>query len=163
MMMTFSFGAMASAQSTGLNVGDRAPLLTGTTPEGKTSALKDLRGKMVLVDFWASWCGPCRHENPTVVEAYKKYKGKSFEGGRGFAVYSVSLDVNKEKWTKAIEEDGLEWTDHVCDFGGWRSALASKYGVNQIPTNVLIDGEGVIVAKDLRGEKLEEKLEELLK
>lgn len=135
-------------------VGKTAPMLEGKTPDGRVVALKDLRGKVVLVDFWASWCGPCRAENPTLVKAYKTFRNKKSPKGEGFEIYSVSLDVNSERWKKAIATDKLEWNSHVCDFNGWRSGLASSYGVRQIPSNFIIDKDGRIIAANLKGEEL---------
>jgi len=110
----------------------------------------------VLIDFWASWCGPCRAENPNVVAAFKKFNKKGFE------VFGVSLDDNKEKWLEAIKKDGLTWK-HVSDLKGWGNAVAKQYGVSSIPHSVLVDKEGIIIAKNLRGEELIKKLEEVLK
>ena len=135
-------------------VGKTAPMIEGKSPDGRVVALKDLRGKVVLVDFWASWCGPCRAENPTLVKAYKTYRNKKGPKGEGFEIYSVSLDVNSERWKKAIAADKLEWSSHVCDFNGWRSGFASSYGVRQIPSNFIIDKDGRIVAANLKGEEL---------
>ncbi|MFL5765452.1 MAG: redoxin family protein [Bacteroidia bacterium] len=140
-----------------LAVGTPAPEISMNTPEGKPLALSSLKGKIVLVDFWASWCGPCRAENPNVVKAYNKYKSK------GFDVYSVSLDKDADKWKMAIQKDGLVWKNHVCDFGYWQSPVVALYNITGIPTNVLIDKDGKIIAKNLRGEALEEKLAEVLK
>jgi peroxiredoxin len=119
-------------------------------------SLANFKGKYVLLDFWASWCGPCRAENPNVVAAYNKYKDK------GFSILSVSLDQPgaKEKWMKAIHDDNLTWT-HVSDLKFWDNAVAKEYGIQAIPQNFLIDPNGVIVGKDLRGEALEQKLEAL--
>lgn len=139
--------------STGL--GAEAPDFTMNQLDGTPLALSELRGKVVLVDFWASWCGPCRRENPNVVAAYKKYKEK------GFDVLGVSLDKNKDRWQAAIEKDGLVW-NHVSDLKGWANSAAAKYGVRSIPATFLLDAEGKIIGKNLRGAALEAKLEEVL-
>jgi peroxiredoxin len=136
-------------------VGATAPDIQLTGVDGKVIPLSSLRGKYVMIDFWASWCGPCREENPNVVKLYNAYKSKGFE------IYGVSLDNNKEKWQKAIQADGLTWT-HVSDLKGWQSAAGQAYGVQSIPATVLIDPKGRIVAKNLRGEALEKKVAELL-
>lgn len=152
---------IASAQNIGLNVGNIAPEISLPTPNGDTVKLSSLRGKMVLIDFWASWCGPCRKENPNVVKAYNEYKDKYFQAGDGFTVYGVSLDKSAENWTKAIETDKLTWTN-VSDLQYWNSAAGRLYQVNSIPCNFLIDGNGVIVGKNLRGEALEQALEKYI-
>lgn len=140
-----------------LAVGTLAPEINMNTPDEKPLALSSLKGKVVLIDFWASWCGPCRAENPNVVKAYNKYKAK------GFDIFSVSLDKDMEKWKGAIRADGLTWQNHVCDFKFWQSPVVALYNFNSIPTNVLIDKEGKIIAKNLRGEALDKKLEEVFK
>lgn len=145
----------------GLNLGNRAPEIALNNPDGKELKLSSLKGKMVLIDFWASWCKPCRQENPVVVAASNIFKDQKFAGGIGFCVFSVSLDQNKDAWIKAIELDGLIWPFHVSDLLGWNSSAALKYGIYGIPTNFLIDGEGVIIAKGLRGNDLHTKLESL--
>ncbi|MCC9135414.1 redoxin domain-containing protein [Pontibacter silvestris] len=136
-------------------IGQQAPDISLTTPEGETKNLSSLRGKYVLVDFWASWCGPCRKENPNVVKMYDKYKDKGFE------IYGVSLDQSKDRWVKAIADDNLKWV-HVSDLKGWENSAALKYNVTAIPQTVLLDKEGKIIAKGLRGEDLEAKLASLL-
>jgi thiol-disulfide isomerase/thioredoxin len=140
----------------GIALGDEAPNIALPTPAGDTVQLKNLQGSYVLLDFWASWCGPCRHENPNVVRIYNKFHALGFE------VFSVSLDADKGQWTKAIAKDGLVWKNHVCDFGGWQSAPAQVYRVKSIPATFLLNKKGKVIAKDLRGEELEQKLDQLL-
>lgn len=138
-----------------LNPGKVAPDFTQNTPEGDSLTLSSLKGKVVLVDFWASWCGPCRRENPNVVKLYNKYKAQ------GFDILGVSLDRKKEPWLKAIDKDGLPW-HHVSDLRGWSNAAAQMYGVRSIPHTVLLDREGRIIARNLKGPQLEYKIDQLL-
>lgn len=151
------------AQNIGINIGNKAPDLVGKTPDGKTMKLSDVKGKLILLDFWASWCGPCRRENPNVVHAYKEYKNKKFTNGDGFVIFNVSLDKNADSWKKGIQQDKLDWPYHICDFKGWGSKHAGIYGVRGIPANFLIDENGVIVAKQLRGPALEAALNKYVK
>ncbi len=142
------------ASMANLGVGGEAPEFTQETPAGEALSLSDLRGKVVLLDFWASWCGPCRRENPNVVRVYNKYKDQGFE------ILGISLDQNRDRWLQAIEADGLEWR-HVSDLNGWQNAVAQQYKVRSIPQTYLLDEEGNIIAKNLRGQALENKLAEL--
>ncbi len=156
-------GAENQVVQVGIGIGQQAPELVFESPDGETIALSSLRGKMVLIDFWAAWCGPCRAENPNLVKTYRKFKEKEFTGGSGFTVYGISLDRRKEDWVGAIQKDGLEWKNHVSDLKGWQSVAAAMYHVQMIPMNFLIDGNGIIVGKYLRGESLDVMLTGLLK
>ena len=143
-------------QMKGTSIGQPAPAFTLNDVNGKPVDLASFKGKITLIDFWASWCGPCRGENPNVVAAHNKYKAK------GFDILGVSLDEDKDKWLQAIEKDGLTWTQ-VSDLKGWQSVAAEMYGIQSIPTNYLIDKEGKIIGKNLRGEELIAKLKEVIK
>lgn len=137
-------------------IGKKAPDIIQFTPDSVQLSLSSLEGKYVLIDFWASWCGPCRRENPNIVNAYRQFKD------RGFTVYGVSYDTDKSKWRKAIETDSLLW-NQVSDLHGWQNSTSLQYGIRAIPSNVLINKEGVIVAKNVFGEKLMSTLKELIK
>lgn len=135
--------------------GKPAPDFTQNDAKGRPLSLSSLRGKYVLIDFWASWCGPCRAENPNVVKAYNEYKNKDF------TILGVSLDDDKTAWLKAIKHDHLIWRQ-VSDLKGWKNAVAQQYGIRAIPANILIDPKGIIIAHNLRGDKLNQKLAEVL-
>ena len=141
-----------SLQSAGIGkVGSVLPEFKQNDANGKSISLSSFRGKYVLIDFWASWCGPCRAENPNVVKAFNAYKDK------GFTILGVSLDQDKNKWLEAIKKDGLTWT-HVSDLKYWNNAVAVQFGIQSIPANFLIDPKGVVIGRDLRGEDLEKVL-----
>ncbi len=135
---------------------NEAPEIALKNPEGKTITLSSLRGKYVLIDFWASWCSPCRRENPNVVRLYNEYKDKDF------TVLSVSLDEDVNEWKQAIKNDGLIWPNHVSELMGWKGSMTNLYGFQSIPYTVLVNKEGKIIATGLSGESLEQKLKELI-
>jgi thiol-disulfide isomerase/thioredoxin len=159
--MTMNIGAQVAQVETGYNEhvafskNKIAPEIALPNPQGEIIKLSDLRGKYVLIDFWASWCGPCRKENPNVVRLYNKYKDENF------TIYSVSLDKDKKRWEMAIKADGLIWDNHVSDLKFWDSEVVSKYKIKGIPHTVLINPEGEIIGTKLRGASLEQKLKEL--
>jgi len=153
---TIFFASTFFAASAQVRIGQKAPEISLPDVSGKTIQLSSLRGKIVLVDFWASWCPPCRAANPSVVKLYRKYKDKGFE------VYSVSLDSKKEAWMKAIRNDRITYTQ-VMDVASWYSDFAQKYGVTQIPFSFLLDKNGTIVAIDLDERELDRAVQKLVK
>ena len=143
----------------GINIGDQAPEIVMKGIDGVELRLSNLRGKLVLIHFWASWDAKSRRDNLSYVETYEKYRNVKFNTAEGFEIFSVSLDQKKDSWEKAIAKDGLFWKSHVNDFKGWANAAGQLYGISSIPSSLLIDENGIIVAKDLRGPALDMELD----
>ncbi len=161
LLVVFSFVGKINAQMPA--VGTPATELAYKDPEGNVISLSSLKGNIVLIDFWASWCGPCRRNNPAVVSTYNKYLGKKFvKGVKGFTVYSVSLDQNGEAWKQAIKQDGLVWKNHVSDLKGWSAEGAAKYGIRSIPQTVLVDESGFVIAINPSHQLLEQLVDKKL-
>lgn len=170
--LVFCFGFIAkdslllSIQGKGLNIGDTAPEFSIESPQGLEFSLSDYKGKLVLIDFWASWCGPCRKDNPNIVSVYNKLHQAAFKTADGFEVISISLDGLTDRrgnpkqenakldWTKAIEDDGLVWKSHGSELKGWKAEIAKQYHINSIPSNFLVDEKGIVIAKNLKGPAL---------
>jgi thiol-disulfide isomerase/thioredoxin len=165
--LSVAFSANAQYENTKITVGQKAPELAFSTPEGKKIALSEInKGRYVLLDFWASWCGPCRRANPGLVKMYKEYSDKKFKNAKnGFTVVSVSMDKDKEKWINAIKSDNLSWPYHMSDLVDWNTGNcvpANTYGVQFIPQGFLIDPNGKIIGKYGSAEAAEEDLKKFL-
>ena len=142
------------AQPTGLVLGNKSPEIKLTTTKGDTITLSSLKGKLVLIDFWGTWCAPCVEEQVDLARLYKKYKLASFTNGKGFEIYGVALEAKKPNWETLITKNKINWIQ-VSDLKFWRSPVAKAYNIQELPFNVLIDGKGVILAKNLHGKELE--------
>ncbi len=149
------------AQSTGLEIGNIAPEIKLPTPKGDTLALSTLKGKIVLIDFWGTWCAPCVAEQSELAKLYLKFKRSSFSNGKGFEIYGVSLDLKKSNWENGITSQKINWIQ-VSDLKYWRSPVAKSYNIQELPFNILIDGKGIILAKNLHGNDLEKGIAKFL-
>jgi len=160
-----TFSAVQAQSNEKMQLGQKAPELAYSTPEGKTIKLSEIaKGRVVLLDFWASWCGPCRRSSPQLVALYEKYKDQKFKGAKnGFTIVSVSLDQNKEAWAKAIADDHYAWPNHMSDLGAWQSKAAEIYGVQFIPQAFLISPDGKIIGKYMTADEAGGDIAKLVK
>jgi thiol-disulfide isomerase/thioredoxin len=149
------------AQNPGLEIGDKAPDIRLASPSGEEIALSSLKGKIVLIDFWATWCAPCLKEQPELAKLYAMYKPADFIGGKGFEIYGVSLDSDKSAWEEVLKKVKISWVQ-VSDLKYWKSPVAKTYTIKELPFNVLIDGKGIILAKNLHGDDLSRELDKLV-
>ena len=150
-----------NAQTFGMEIGSMAPEIRLPSPAGDTILLSSTRGKVVLIDFWATWCAPCVNEQPELAGLYKKYKHADFKNGKGFEIFGVSLDSKKANWENMINKQAIDWIQ-VSDLKFWMSPVAKLYNIQELPFNVLIDGKGIILAKNLHGSDLDKELAKYL-
>jgi peroxiredoxin len=153
---------LSNAQSQDLNIGDKAPEITLPNLNGEIISLSSFKNKIVLIDFWASWCSPCVNEQPILAELYKNFKEIKFSNGDGFEIYGVSLDNKKKPWQSIIKKYKINWTQ-VSDLEFWASPVAKTYNLQELPYNLLIDGNGIIIAKNLHGQELSNTLNKFVK
>ena len=168
LVMGIIVSANAQYENTKIQIGQKAPNLSFSSPDGKKIDLAEInKGRYVLLDFWASWCGPCRRANPGLVRMYKEYSGKKFKGAKnGFTVVSVSMDKNKDAWVGAIQKDNLFWPYHMSDLVDWNTGQcvpANTYGIQYIPQGFLIDPDGKIIGKYMAAEEAEKDIKPLVK
>lgn len=163
LMITAGLSLLSGCENGGgLINGTELPNMELPDAQGKIINLSDLRGNLVLVDVWASWCKPCRKQNPNLVKVYNKFKNASFKNAKGFTVYAISLDSKKEAWLNAIQKDGLPWPYQVSELTGWQSKAVEAYKLSAIPSSFLIDENGMIIGKDLNDIDLSKILENRL-
>jgi len=156
-------GQTKAPPKTGIELGNLAPNITMKDTNGSDLSLYDLRGSVVFISFWAAWCRPCRHENKALVETFMTFRGKQFRNADGFRIFSVSLDRTRENWMAAIEKDGLAWSEHVSSLQGWESPVAKTFEITTIPANILLNADGVIIAKNIQIDQLNELLNSMVR